>query len=160
MKMKQKKIRFFSPQEIEAKTKKVKEAKAEELPTVSISKTGRLAMPLKTIETLGLNTENAQFRVGTEDRKRTLKTLFLIPAEGEAADAFPLAKTGRGYTISLGGILDKHLDYAANEYTFAVKPFPYENTTGYELSLTGQESREKAPSNRGRKRKVVADAGE
>jgi len=157
--MKAKKIKFFSPTEIQEKKK---ESPKVELPTCAISKTGRLIVPGKTIEELGINTENAQFRVGTEDRKRRLNTLYLIPAEGEVADAFHLSKTGRGYTIGLAPFFERGgLDYAANEYTFSAKPFSYEGTVGYELSLTGEDSREKAPSNRGRKKKVQPEeAGE
>lgn len=158
--MKQKRLKFFTPQDNEVA--KPKEAPQESAPTSTISKTGRLTFPQKTLEDLGIEPNNTRYRIGTEDRKRKFKSLFLLQVDGDDQDAFTLVKTGRGYTIPLSGIFDKlGLDYANQQYVFAIKSFSYENgESGYELQLSEEASPRQKPEGggkRGRKKAVKND---
>ncbi|WP_234734193.1 hypothetical protein [Tellurirhabdus bombi] len=154
--MKEKKIRFFSPQDNEeTKPKPAKEQK-EAAPTASISLTGRLIFPIKTIEKLDVNPETTRFRVGVEEGKRKVKSLYLVPATDDSADVFELVKIGRSYTIPLQGILKNlNLDYTTTLFIFSVKSFDYEDSArAFELALTEQQERVKKegePKKRGRK---------
>ncbi|GAA4419657.1 hypothetical protein GCM10023187_54180 [Nibrella viscosa] len=103
-----------------------------------------------------MDTANKKFKVGTEERKRAFKTLFLVPTEQDDPEAFELAKTGRGQTIALAGFFDKvGLDYENTQYEFTIKPFSQEDVSGYELNLTGEGTPRQKPeggSRRGRRK--------
>jgi hypothetical protein len=154
--MKEKKIRFFSPQDNEeTKPKPAKEPK-EAAPTSSISLTGRLVFPIKTVEKLGIEPKETRFRVGVEEGKRKVKSLYLVPTTDDSSDVFEMVKIGRSYTIPLQGILKNlNLDYTTTLFIFSVKPFSYEDSaSAFELALTEQQERVKKegePKKRGRK---------
>ncbi|GAA4460612.1 hypothetical protein GCM10023189_35960 [Nibrella saemangeumensis] len=157
--MKQKKIRYFSPQEIQGR--KTKEAPKENVLKCSVSKTGRLSIPQNVQEELGMDSSSTKFKVGTEDRKRQFKTLFLIPAGQDDQDAFDLAKTGRGQTISLAGVFDKvGLDYATQQHEFTIKPFSQEGVSGYALQLVDESSPRQKPEGGGRRGRKKASQTE
>ncbi|MCY7351154.1 MAG: hypothetical protein LH606_10860 [Cytophagaceae bacterium] len=160
--MKEKQIRFFSPQEnVEAKPKgKTAKSKKAAAAQCSISISGRLAFPLKSIAQLGIDPASTLFKVGKDQKKRVLKSLYLIPSGGDDSTAFALVKTGRSYTISMKVIFQKlGLDFEHTHYIFSIKPFNYEEgVTGYELVLSEQIQRPvKERKQRGRKRKVVSE---
>lgn len=160
--MKEKQIKFFSPNEnVEAKSKgKASKSKKEAAPLCSISITGRLAFPLKSVAQLGIDPASTLFKVGKDQKKRVIKSLYLIPSVGNDSDSFALIKTGRSYTISMKVIFQKlGLDFEHVHYIFKIKPFTYqENVMGYELVLSEQTMRpvkERKP--RGRKKKVISE---
>lgn len=142
--MKDKAIRFFSPQE-NTVTKPKSEVQAKI--TGYISGSGKLVLPAATLEQLGINPETTKFRIGTQQGKRKLKFLYLIPVSGDESDTFALVKSGRGYVIPLDLILKNGgVDYSASKYTFTLTPFNYEEgVTGYELELSSSEVVEKVP---------------
>jgi len=131
--MKVKSIKFFSPNENAPVTAKAKEKAA---PTGYISSTGKLVLPSATLEELGIEAESAKFKIGTQQGKRTLKFLYLIPATDQD-ETFSLEKSGRGYVIPLAIILKKGgVDFENVKYTFSITLFNYEEgVVGYELAL-------------------------
>lgn len=154
--MKTKQIRFFSPTENNETTKKEKKSVAKSEPVEGyISATGKLVFPNKAISQLGFDPQNNQFKIGTQDGKRKIKSLFMIPdAEGQEG-AFELTKGAKSHGISLPYILQKGgIDYVNTKYTFTVKPFDYEgDVTGYELTLASENPKsEYTGKPRGRKR--------
>ena len=132
--MKVKSIRFFSPEENSEKTEKVAE---QPKPTGYISASGKLVLPLKTLEQLGLDAEATKFKIGSQEGKRKLKSLYLIPTASDQTGTFELIRSGRGYVIPLAIILKKGgIDFADNKYTFTISTFDYEGgVNGYELEL-------------------------
>ncbi len=144
MKVKPNKIRFFSPQDNSGEVPKA--APKETLFTTSVTKTGRLAFPQKLMEGLDIDPSKPHFRVGTVNRRKGVKALYLIPTEAGDAEAFELAKTGRGYSIPLKGVFQKMgLNYMDEEYTFTIKSFDYgDGVTGYELVSHQQTPRSNA----------------
>lgn len=151
--MKLKAIKFFSPEENEVQTTK---AKSKSKPTGYISGTGKLVLPAKTLEELGIEADT-NFKIGTIQGKRTLKLLYLIPSS-DTIGTFALVKSGRGSSIPLEVILKKGgIDYANVKYTFVVTLFNYEeNVVGYELELSSSEPKPAYTGKpRGRKRKEV-----
>ena len=136
--MKAKQIRFFSPQEnSESKPQKKKTAVKQTPATGYISSAGKVVFPNKTVSQLGIDPENSQFRVGTQQGKRKIKSLYLIPGEGGQEEAFALEKAAKSYSMSLPYILQRGgIDYANTKFTFTVKSFDYDNgVQGYELKL-------------------------
>ena len=134
MKVKTDKIRFFSPEDNQEQPA-TKATPKEASFTTTITKTGRLAFPQKLLEGLGIDPAKPYFKVGTVNRRKGVKALYLFPTEQSDSEAFELAKTGRGYSLPLKGILPKiGLDYESQEYTFTIKPYEFEQgITGYEL---------------------------
>ncbi|WP_020599218.1 hypothetical protein [Spirosoma panaciterrae] len=160
--MKAKQIRFFSLDEnSEAKKTKKKSAVKSAPVTGYISPAGKVVFPNKSAVQLGIDTENNRFKVGTQDGKRKIKSLYLIPDTGEGEEAFTLEKAAKSYSLSLPFILQKGgIDFGETKYTFSVKPFDYEEgVTGYELKLANQNPKpEYTGKPRGRKRQnPVAD---
>ncbi|MBD2755743.1 hypothetical protein [Spirosoma validum] len=154
--MKAKQIRFFSPDENSEATKKAKKSAVKSTPVTGyISATGKLVFPDKAVTELGFDPETNQFKVGTQEGKRKIKSLYLVPGiEGEG-ETFELAKGAKSYGISLPYILQKGgIDYANTKHTFTVKPFDYDNdVTGYELKLSNEKPKaEYTGKPRGRKR--------
>jgi len=152
--MKEKSIRFFSPQENSEKVEK--KITAQPKPTGSISPAGKLILPLKTIEQLNIDPATTLFKIGTEQGKRKLKLLYLIPASSDQSETFELVRSGRGYVIPLGLILKKGgVDFSNNKYTFTISSFDYEGSVGYELVLNDSVVKpEYTGKPRGRKKKV------
>lgn len=130
-------IRFFSPQENKAERKtKVKEESGEPA-TGYISSTGKVIIPQKAAEEVGLNTSHTTYMVGTEQNKRKLKSLYVVPASGHTEGAFEMVSSGRNNFIALGVILEKSgLDYQNNKYTFEISSFVLgDDIKGIELKL-------------------------
>ena len=151
--MKIKAIRFFSPQENSLKKEK---SKSQPKITGYISGTGKLVFPPATLEELGIEAGSIRFKIGTQEGKRALKFLYLIPSS-EQTETFELVKSGRGFVIPLEVILKKGgVDYANSKYTFEVTPFNYEDgIIGYELTLnSGEPKPEYTGKPRGRKPKM------
>ena len=142
MKVKPEKIRFFSPQKSE---EKVPEETAPKQTTFSttVTKTGRLAFPQKLMEGLGIDPSKPNFKVGTTNRRKGVKALYLIPTGENDSESFSLTKTGRGYSIPLKGVFQQMgLDFADQEFVFTIKPFDYaEGVTGFELVSDQPNSR-------------------
>ncbi|GAB4018084.1 hypothetical protein EXU85_15695 [Spirosoma sp. KCTC 42546] len=156
--MKAKQIRFFSPNENSESKKQKKKSAAKPVPVTGyISSAGKVVFPDKTIAQLGFDPQNNLFKVGTQDGKRKIKSLYLIPGAGENEEAFELEKAAKSHSISLPYILQKGgIDFANTKHTFTVKPFDYDNgVTGYELKLAAESTGPKPEYTgkpRGRKR--------
>ena len=138
--MKPKTIRFFSPQDNAlakpAKSKKGKEAKPVKLEGY-ISPTGKLVFPTKTIDQLAIGADFVRFKIGTDQGKRKIKTIYLVPTQDTQDQSFSLDKAAKSYTVDLGVILKKvGIDYKTTKYKFILSPFTYqEGITGYSTSL-------------------------
>ncbi|WP_018620907.1 hypothetical protein [Spirosoma luteum] len=136
--MKAKQIRFFSQNE-NSETKQSK-TKTEAKPTPAtgyISTAGKVVFPNKTIDQLGFDPQDSWFKVGTQEGKRKIKSLFLVPGTSGQEEVFELEKAAKSYSISLPYILQKGgIDYSNTKHTFTVKPFDYDgNVQGFELKL-------------------------
>lgn len=134
MKVKADKIRFFSPQDNQEETA-AKATPKETSFTTTITKTGRLAFPQKLMEGLSIDPSKPYFKVGSVNRRKGLKALYLFPTEQGDSEAFELAKTGRGYSLPLKGVLSKiGLDFQSQEYSFSIKPYEFgDGISGFEL---------------------------
>lgn len=154
--MKAKQIRFFSPNENSESTKKSEKSVAKAAPVTGyISSTGKLVFPAKSISQLGFDPNNNRFKVGTQEGKRKIKSLFLIPSDEEQDQTFELTQGAKSYGISLPFILQKGgIDFAETKYSFTVKPFDYEEgITGFELKLANESPKpEYTGKPRGRKK--------
>lgn len=154
--MKTKQIRFFSPDENSESKKKATKTAVKAAPVKGyISATGKLVFPDKSVSQLGFDPQNNRFKVGTQEGKRKIKSLYLVPGEEGQGETFELAKGAKSHGISLPFILQKGgIDYANTKHTFTVKPFDYENgVTGYELKLSNEKPKaEYTGKPRGRKR--------
>ncbi|MCF0062804.1 hypothetical protein MUK70_08485 [Dyadobacter chenwenxiniae] len=131
--MKVKSIKFFAPEENAAVQKPA--PKLKPLPTGYISATGKLVFPSATLEELGIEAASTQFKIGTDEGKRTIKSLYLVPSDS-AEQAFPFERSGRGgYVIPLALILKKGgIDFESTKVTFSVSLFHYdEGVVGYQL---------------------------
>jgi hypothetical protein len=156
--MKNKAIKFFSPLENTPESSKTKN-KSQSAPTGYISAAGKLVFPTATLEELGIEAESAHFQIGSQEGKRKLKSLYLVPSN-DLNGAFALEKSGRGYVIPLGIILKKGgVDFDNAKYTFTVLPFNYsEGVTGYELTLVSSAPKpEYTGKPRGRKKAQPAE---
>ncbi|GAB3504825.1 hypothetical protein GCM10027341_35670 [Spirosoma knui] len=152
-------IRFFSPEEnSEPKGKKTSNPSPV---TGYISGGGKLVFPQKSIAQLDIDPNNTRFRIGVQEGKRKIKTLYLVPTNDEQSESFELVKAAKSYTISLSLILKNNgLDYANTKYTFTIKPFDYDaGVTAFELQLSDDAPKsEYTGKPRGRKPKNQ-DAG-
>ncbi|TDE08690.1 hypothetical protein [Dyadobacter psychrotolerans] len=152
-------IRFFLPEENQPKTKE--KVKVKTLPTGYISSAGKIIFLAATIEELGIEPENTKFQVGTDQGKRKIKNLYLIPTD--QSNAFAIVRTGRGYSLALDLILSKGgIDYAGSKHVFTASIFDHEGVAGYALAISPETIVEKAPYTgkpRGRKPKVEAEPG-
>jgi hypothetical protein len=156
--MKNKTIKFFTPQENSPETSKSK-GKSKSAPTGYISTTGKLVFPAATLEELGIEADSIRFQIGSQEGKRKLKSLYLVPSNDQN-NAFALEKSGRGYVIPLGFILKKGgVDFESTKYTFAVTLFNYsEGIVGYELELISSAPKpEYTGKPRGRKKAQPAE---
>ncbi|WP_026632613.1 hypothetical protein [Dyadobacter alkalitolerans] len=151
--MKTPQIKFFSPEE---NIPQVSKAAEKAKPSGYISDSGKLVFPQATLEEIGIEPETALFKIGADEGKRKIKSLYLIPTD-EKEGAFAFAKVGRGSGIPLSVILKRGgIDYEASKHIFTVSIFNYsEGVVGYELEIEGATP--KAPYTgkpRGRKPKV------
>ena len=129
-------LHFFSPsQNSPAKGKSQKAAKPTKVVlTGYISSAGKLVFPAKTVAQLGVDVDKTAFRVGMQAGKRKAKSLYLVPADEQQAETFPIAKAAKSYTVSLPFILKKSgVDFPKRKYTFVIRPFEYEGTNAWEL---------------------------
>jgi hypothetical protein len=130
-------IRFFSPQD---NTKLSQKGTTKQTPKVSltgsISATGKLTLSLKTVEQLHIYPAT-RFKVGIEQGKRKIKSLYLIPTQEDPSDTFELVKKANSYSIALALILQRGgVDYRKAQYVFSIHPFePQDGVRGYELRL-------------------------
>lgn len=152
-------IRFFSPKD-NGETKEKSTTKSVSI-TGHVSSSGKLVFPAKSVAYLSFNPDTAYFKIGTQEGKRKVKSLYLIPVVADEAEAFKLVKAAKSYTIPLGVILQKGgVDYANAKYSFTIKPFDYEGgMSGYELQLSSDAP--KVPYTgkpRGRRKRVEEPA--
>ena len=129
-------LSFFSPQD-NSESKKKAAPKAAPPLTGYLSSGGKLVFPAKTVNLLSFNPDATRFRIGMQQGKRKLKSLYLIPAGDDSSGTFEMVKAAKSYTISMAFILQKGgIDYANSKYTFTIKPFSHEGgVSGYELQL-------------------------
>ncbi len=90
MKVKPNKIRFFSPEDNTDEAPKV--TPKETSFSTSVTKTGRLAFPQKLMEGLSIDPSKPHYKVGTVNRRKGVKALYLIPTEAGDYEAFELSK--------------------------------------------------------------------
>lgn len=159
--MKAPEIRFFSL--TDNSNSEPKEKSTPKTPSITgyISASGKLVFPVRSVTQLPFDPDNTSFRIGAQQGKRKIKSLFMIPAESGQAEAFQLTKAAKSYTIPLAVILQKGgVDYVNTKYTFTVKPFDYEaGVTGYELQLNRDTAKaEPTGKPRGRKTKQAENA--
>ncbi|WP_080240056.1 hypothetical protein [Spirosoma rigui] len=130
-------LRFFSPED-NSETKKKAAAPKPVTLTGYVSAAGKLVFPDKTVSQLGIDADATRFKIGVQEGKRKIKSLYLVAADDNAADSFEMSKAAKGYTIALALILQKSgIDYAATKHTFTIEPFTYEDgVTGFELQLS------------------------
>lgn len=133
--MKVKAIKFFSPADNAAPESKTK-SKSKPAPTGHVSSSGKLVFPKSTLEEIGAEPETSRFMIGTDEGKRKLKSLYLIPTD-HTDGSFAFEKSGRGHVISLALILQKGgIDYEKEKYEFTVNLFNYEEgVTAFELAF-------------------------
>lgn len=150
--MKLEDLRFFSPEE--NKPVKKKEEVVQQ-PSGYISATGKVIIPQKSANEVGLNPEGKAFRVGVPDNKRKLKSLYILPASADEEGVFEMKESGRNYFIPLGVILENSgLDFQNNKYSFDINTLKFDNNVnGYELKLNAPTPKTKRA---GRKPKVEA----
>lgn len=150
--MKGKNLRFFTPEENQPKIER--RTKTKPLPTGYISSTGKLIFSTTTLEELGLAPDEMHFQLGTDQGKRKIKALYLIPTDSE--EAFSIVRTGRGYALPLGVILTKGgIEFSTRKYIFVASIFLHDGSTAYALEISEEQQTEKTPYTgkpRGRKR--------
>lgn len=155
--MKGKNLRFFTLEENQPKIER--KAKTKPLPTGYISSTGKLIFPTTTLEELGLAPDEMRFQLGTDQGKRKIKALYLIPTDSK--EAFSIVRTGRGYALPLGVILSKGgIEFSTRKYIFVGSIFLHDGSTAYALEISEEQQTEKAPYTgkpRGRKRASQID---
>jgi len=132
--MKLKAIKFFSPEENVSKTKVVE--KAAPLPTGYISNSGKLVFPASALRDLGIDPESTYFKIGTQEGKRKIKSVYLVPA-ASSDQTFSFEKSGRGHVIPLALILKKgNVNFESEKLIFKISTFDFDQTTkGYELAI-------------------------
>ncbi|WP_426293305.1 hypothetical protein ACN9ML_29310 [Dyadobacter endophyticus] len=139
--MKGKNLRFFTPEENQPKAER--REKSKQLPTGHITSTGKLVFPAATLSELGIEPENMHFQLGTDQGKRKIKALYLVPTGNEGA--FNIVRTGRGYALPLDVILSKGgIDYASRKFIFTASIFLHEGSTAYALEISEEPQSEKA----------------
>lgn len=112
-----------------------------------------MVFPQATLEELGIEAENATFKIGTEEGKRKIKSLYLIPTE-DPNESFAFEKAGRGSVIPLSIILKNGgVDFETVKHTFSVTIFNYiEGIVGYELELLSTAPKADKPAYTGKPR--------
>ena len=156
--MKLKAIKFFSPEENVPKTKATE--KAAPLPTGYISNSGKLVFPAKALGDLGIHPESTYFKIGTQEGKRKIKSIYLVPSSS-SDQTFSFEKSGRGHVIALAIILKKGaVDFENQKLIFTISSFDFDPATkGYELAIESEApKREYTGKPRGRKPRATADS--
>lgn len=129
--MKQQSLKFFKAYENEVSAGKSSSKKPPVTGYLSVS--GKLVLPFETFRALSIDPLTIAFRVGHRAGKRLLDALFLVPTPIQDGDGFPLVKTSRHYTISIGTLLqNRGVDFKQVKYFFTITPFAFDNNvTGY-----------------------------
>ena len=156
--MKQKAIKFFSPEENVPKTKAAE--KAAPLPTGYISNSGKLVFPATALRDLGIDPESTYFKIGIQEGKRKIKSIYLVPSSSSDR-TFSFEKSGRGHVIPLAIILKKGaVDFENQKLIFTISSFDFDPATkGYELAIENEVPKpEYTGKPRGRKAKVAAQS--
>lgn len=132
--MKLKAIKFFSPEENVSKTKATE--KAAPLPTGYISNSGKLVFPAAVLRDLGIDPESANFKIGTQEGKRKIKSVYLVPSTS-SDQTFSFEKSGRGNVIPLAIILKKgNVNFESEKLIFKISTFDFDQATkGFELAI-------------------------
>ena len=135
--MKLKAIKFFSPEENVSKTKAVE--KSAPLPTGYISNSGKLVFPSAALQGLGIDPESAKFKIGTQEGKRKIKSVYLVPA-ASSDQTFSFEKSGRGHVIPLAIILKKgNVNFESEKLIFKISTFDFDQATkGFELLIEAE----------------------
>ena len=129
-------LQFFSPQDNTQPTQKgTTKSIRKTLLTGSVSTTGKLVFPLRTVQQLSIDSAIDRFKVGIEQGKRKIKSLYLVPANQDRSESFELIKKANSYSIALAHILQRGgVDYNKTAYVFTIHSFEHEDgVTGYEL---------------------------
>jgi len=154
--MKLKAIKFFSPEENVSKTKAA--PKSAPLPTGYISNSGKLVFPATALQHLGIDPESAYFKIGTQEGKRKIKSVYLVPA-ASSDQTFSFEKSGRGHVIPLAIILKKgNVNFESEKLIFKISTFDLDQATkGFELLIEAEAPKtEYTGKPRGRKPRVQA----
>ncbi|UFH57853.1 hypothetical protein [Spirosoma sp. KNUC1025] len=110
-----------------------------------ISMAGKLVLPAKTVAHIGVDLDQASFKVGMDEGKRKAKSLYLVPHSTEEK-TFTFEKAVKSYTLALPYILKKsRVDFVLTKYDFMIRLFEYENTTAFELKVTPEAAAVKVP---------------
>lgn len=135
--MKLKAIKFFSPEENVPQVKAA--AKAAPLPTGYISNSGKVVFPATTLRDLGIDPESTKFKIGTQEGKRKIKSVYMVPATS-SDQTFSFEKSGRGHVIPLAIILKKGgVDFESQKLIFKISTFDFDQATkGYELAIEAE----------------------
>jgi hypothetical protein len=152
--MKIKAIKFFSPEENVSKAKAAE--KAPPLPTGYISNSGKLVFPATALSDLGIDPETTHFKIGTQEGKRKIKSIYLIPA-ASSNQTFSFERSGRGHVIPLAVILRKGgINFDGEKLIFKISTFDFDQTIkGYELAIAADVPKsEYLGKPRGRKRRL------
>ncbi|MGX5855999.1 hypothetical protein ACWKW6_20275 [Dyadobacter jiangsuensis] len=156
--MKLKAIKFFSPEENVPEVKAA--AKSASLPAGYISNSGKLVFPATALRDLGIDPESTNFKIGTQEGKRKIKSVYLVPAS-KSDQTFSFEKSGRGHVIPMAVILKKGgVDFESQKLIFKISTFDFDQATkGYELAIETEEPKpEYTGRPRGRKAKTVTDS--
>ncbi|WP_342083567.1 hypothetical protein [Dyadobacter sp. OTU695] len=154
--MKPRAIKFFSPEENLPKTK---QAKAAPLPAGYISSSGKLVFPAAVLAGLGIDPASTHFKIGTQDGKRKIKSMYLVPAVG-SDQTFSFEKSGRGHVIPLAIILKKgNVNFESEKLIFKISTFDFDQATQvYELTIETETPKpEYTGKPRGRKPRKAVD---
>lgn len=154
--MKPKAIKFFSPEENVPKAKATD--KAVPLPTGYISNSGKLVFPATALGDLGIDPESTYFKIGTQEGKRKIKSIYLVPSSS-SDQTFSFERSGRGHVIPLAIILRKGgVDFENQKLVFKISTFEFDQTTkGFELAIESEGSKpEYTGKPRGRKPRAQA----
>ena len=142
-------IRFFAPEENVAPRKKRTTSKSDKSEVTGyITSTGKVIIPQKSAEEVGLKPEESAFKIGMPENKRKLKSLYLVPTSRGEEGVFEMHESGRNYFLPLGVILEKGgLDVQNKKYTFNINTFQYgdDNKTAFELKLNKPTTKTKRP---------------
>lgn len=155
--MKLKAIKFFSPEENVPEVKTA--AKAAPLPTGYISNSGKLVFPATVLRDLGIDPESTKFKIGTQEGKRKIKSVYLVPSTS-SDQTFSFEKSGRGHVIPLAIILKKgNVNFESEKLIFKISTFDFDQTTkGFELAIEAEAPKpEYTGKPRGRKPRQQAE---
>jgi hypothetical protein len=115
-----------------------------------------LVFPATTLRELAIDPDTAHFKIGVQEGKRRIKSLYLVPSQSND-QTFSFEKSGRGHVISLSIILKKGgINFDNEKLVFKVLTFDFDaSTKGYALAIeTEAPKAEYTDKPRGRKPKT------